>query len=114
MYKRQALDAAKAVSRKLTVDQQQVITDATDALLAATRGLALKGADYTALDKAISDREEEVAAAKEAGIYTDASISRVETAIAAAKAVDRTLSVKEQTQVDDALAALNAVKLRCV
>lgn len=108
---RTALDAAKAVSRKLTVDQQQVITDATDALLAATRGLALKGADYTALDKAISDREEEVAAAKEAGIYTDASISRVETAIAAAKAVDRTLSVKEQTQVDDALAALNAVKL---
>lgn len=79
--------------------------------MAATRGLALKGADYTALDKAISDREEEVAAAKEAGIYTDASISRVETAIAAAKAVDRTLSVKEQTQVDDALAALNAVKL---
>ena len=108
---RTALDAAKAVSRKLTVDQQQVITDATDALLAATRGLALKGADYTALDKAISDREDEVAAAKEAGIYTDASISRVETAIAAAKAVDRTLSVKEQTQVDDALAALNAVKL---
>lgn len=108
---RTTLDAAKAVSRKLTVDQQQVITDATDALLAATRGLALKGADYTALDKAISDREEEVAAAKEAGIYTDASISRVETAIAAAKAVDRTLSVKEQTQVDDALAALNAVKL---
>lgn len=108
---RTALDAAKAVSRKLTVDQQQVITDATDALLAATRGLALKGADYTALDKAISDREEEVAAAKEAGIYTDASISRVETAIAAAKAVDRTLSVKEQTKVDDALAALNAVKL---
>lgn len=108
---RTTLDAAKAVSRKLTVDQQQIITDATDALLAATRGLTLKGADYTALDKAISDREEEVAAAKEAGIYTDASISRVETAIAAAKAVDRTLSVKEQTKVDDALAALNAVKL---
>lgn len=108
---RTALDAAKAVSRKLTIDQQQVITDATTALLAATRGLTLKGADYTALDKAISDREEEVAAAKEAGIYTDASISRVETAIAAAKAVDRTLSVKEQTKVDDALAALNAVKL---
>ena len=108
---RTALDAAKAVSRKLTIDQQQVITDATTALLAATRGLTLKGADYSALDKAISDREAEVAAAKEAGIYTDASISRVETAIAAAKAVDRTLSVKEQTKVDDALAALNAVKL---
>lgn len=108
---RSALETAQSVSRELTVDQQQVITDASATLLAATRGLTLKGADYTALDKAISDREAEVASAKEAGIYTDASISRVETAIAAAKAVDRTLSVKEQTQVDDALAALNAVKL---
>lgn len=108
---RSALDTARAVSRKLTVDQQQIITDATTALLAATRGLTLKGADYSALDKAISDREAEVAAAKEAGIYTDASISRVETAIAAAKAIDRTYSVKEQTRVNDALAALNAVKL---
>lgn len=108
---RTALDAAKAVSRKLTIDQQQIITDATTALLAATRGLTLKGADYSALDKAISDREAEVAAAKEAGIYTDASISRVETAIAAAKAIDRTYTIKEQTKVDDALAALNAVKL---
>lgn len=108
---RSALDTAKTVSRELTVDQQQVITDAASALLAATRGLTLKGADYTALDKAISDREAEVAAAKEAGIYTDTSISRVETAIAAAKAIDRTYTIKEQTKVDDALAALTAVKL---
>ena len=108
---RSALDTAKTVSRELTVDQQQIITDAAATLLAATRGLTLKGADYTALDKAISDRETEVAAAKEAGIYTDASISRVETAIAAAKAIDRTYTIKEQTKVDDALVALNAVKL---
>ncbi|MCI6400615.1 MAG: hypothetical protein SPF51_01645 [Candidatus Fimivicinus sp.] len=108
---RSALDTAKTVSRELTVDQQQVITDAASALLAATRGLTLKGADYTALDKAISDREAEVAAAKEAGIYTDASISRVETAIAAAKEIDRTYTIKEQTKVNDALAALTAVKL---
>lgn len=108
---RSALETAQSVSRELTVKQQQVITDAASALLAATRGLTLKGADYTALDKAISDREAEVAAAKEAGIYTDASISRVETAIAAAKAIDRTYTIKEQTKVDDALAALTAVKL---
>lgn len=108
---RSALDTAKTVSRELTVDQQQVITDAAATLLAATRGLTLKGADYTALDKAISDREAEVASAKEAGIYTDASISRVETAIAAAKAIDRTYTIKEQTKVNDALAALTAVKL---
>lgn len=108
---RSALETAQSVSRELTVDQQQVITDAASALLAATRGLTLKGADYTALDKAISDREAEVAAAKEAGIYTDASISRVETAIAAAKAIDRTYTIKEQTKVNDALAALTAVKL---
>ena len=108
---RSALETAQSVSRELTVDQQQVITDAASTLLAATRGLTLKGADYTALDKAISDREAEVASAKEAGIYTDASISRVETAIAAAKAIDRTYTIKEQTKVDDALVALNAVKL---
>lgn len=108
---RAALSDAEAVSRELTIDQQQVIADAAFDLMQATNGLTLKPADYTALDDAIAAREGEVAAAKEAGIYTEASITRVEIAIALAKQTDRTLSIKEQTKVNDAVSALNSVKL---
>lgn len=105
-----ALAAAKAVSRELTLDQQNVIDTARDALTAATH-LVLKAADYTALDAAVEAREAELAAAKESGKYTDASMARLEAAIGVAKAVDRTYSIKEQSMVDDAVKALNAVQL---
>lgn len=105
-----ALAAAKGVSRELTVDQQNVIDDARDALVAATH-LVLKDADYSALDAAIEARETELANARESGKYTDASMVRLEAAIGVAKAVDRTYSIKEQSKVDDAVKALNSVQL---
>ena len=105
-----ALAAAKGVSRELTVDQQNVIDDARDALVAATH-LVLKDADYSALDAAIEAREAELADARESGKYTDASMARLEAAIGVAKAVDRTYSIKEQSKVDDAVKALNSVQL---
>ena len=105
-----ALAAAKGVSRELTVDQQNVIDDARDALVAATH-LVLKDADYSALDAAIEAREAELANARESGKYTDASMARLEAAIGVAKAVDRTYSIKEQSKVDDAVKALNSVQL---
>lgn len=105
-----ALAAAKDVSRELTVDQQNVIDAARDALVAATH-LVLKAADYAALDAAIEAREAELASARESGKYTDASMARLESAIGVAKAVDRTYSIKEQSIVDDAVKALNAVQL---
>lgn len=95
----------------LTIDDQAIIENEIIALQAARRGLTLKPADYTALDDAIAAREAEVAAAKEAGIYTEASITRVEIAIDLAKQTDRTLSIKEQTKVNDAVTTLNSVKL---
>lgn len=105
-----ALAAAKGVSRELTVDEQNVIDDARDALVAATH-LVLKDADYSALDAAIEAREAELANARESGKYTDASMARLEAAIGVAKAVDRTYSIKEQSKVDDAVKALNSVQL---
>lgn len=105
-----ALAAAKDVSRMLTVDQQNVIDAASEALVAATH-LTLKGADYTSLDAAVEAREAELAAARESGKYTDASMARLESAINVAKAVDRTYSIKEQSMVDDAVKALNGVQL---
>lgn len=105
-----ALAAAKGVSRELTVDQQNVIDEARDALAAATH-LVLKDADYSALDAAIEARETELADARESGKFTDASMTRLEIAIGAAKDVDRTYSIKEQSKIDDAVKALNSVKL---
>lgn len=95
----------------LTVDDQAAITNEIIALKAARRGLTYNPADYTALDTAIANREKEVSDAKEAGIYTAASITRLEIAIESAKQTDRTYSIKEQTKVDDAVSALNSVKL---
>ena len=105
-----ALAAAKGVSRELTVDQQNVIDDARDALVAATH-LVLKDADYSALDAAIEAREAELADARQSGKFTDASMARLEAAIGVAKAVDRTYSIKEQSMVDDAVKVLNSVQL---
>lgn len=106
-----ALKAAQSVSRELTIEEQDVIRNAASDLLAATRKLELKPADYTKLDAAIAARRADVEKAKAEGIYTEASITRVEIAIGAAEAVDRTYSVKEQAIVDDATATLNSVKL---
>lgn len=106
-----ALKAAQSVSRELTIEDQAVIRNAASDLLAAVRKLELKPADYSKLDAAIAARRAEVEKAKADGIYTEASVTRVEIAIGAAEAVDRTYSVKEQAIVDDATATLNSVKL---
>lgn len=106
-----ALDAARAVAPDLTVEQQDVIDKATEALNAAIRALELKPADYTALNAAIEAREAELADARQSGKFTDASMARLEAAIGVAKAVDPTYSIKEQSIVDDAVKVLNSVQL---
>lgn len=106
-----SLAKAESVSRELTINDQAIIRAAASELMKATRELQLKGADYSKLDAAVAAREAEVRQAKADGIYTEASITRVEIAISAAKAVDRTYSIKEQSIVDDATAVLNSVKL---
>lgn len=106
-----ALDAARAVAPDLTVEQQEVIDKATEALNAAIRALELKPADYTALNAAIEAREAELADARQSGKFTEASMARLEAAIGVAKAIDPTYSIKEQSIVDDAVKVLNSVQL---
>lgn len=107
----EALEAARNVAPDLTVEQQDVIDKATEALNAAIRALELKPADYAALDAAIEAREAELADARQSGKFTEASMARLEAAIGVAKTVDRTYSIKEQSMVDDAVKVLNSVQL---
>ena len=98
-----ALAAANAlVDNKNAVDQNEI--DAVLAeLVAADAALALKAADYTALDKAIADFE-----ALTAKDWTTASYEEAQAAYDAAKAVARDLDITAQATIDDAAAALAA------
>lgn len=120
---RKALEAALDAAQKLlddatlTVDDNTDIAAAAETLAAAIRSLTWKGADYKALDDAIAAREAEVEAAESATVndgdllYTEASITRVKIAIENARSLPRDLTVKQQSQVDDMLTALNSVQL---
>lgn len=114
-----AISSAQAVydDPNLTVDDQAKVTQAVTDLMAAIRGMKLKSANYAALDAAIAARQSEVEAAESAtvndgdALYTEASISRVKTAIELALSLPRDLTIKQQSQVDDMLATLNSVQL---
>lgn len=109
---RDALAAAQDVSRELTVAEQQVISDVAYKLMQATSGLVLKPADVSELNELIEARTQEVADAKESGIYIEASITRLETALESAVAVANSgLTIKEQFKVDDAYNALSSIEL---
>ena len=108
------LTAAQGVrdDGELTIQDQEKVDAAADALNQAVSALVLKDADMSELNSAISRREEELNAAKEAGTYTEASIARLESAISTAKSVAAgSYTIKEQQIVDDAVTALNSVKL---
>lgn len=116
-----AIASAQAVydNTDLNIDDQATINAEVAALMAAIRNIEgnWKLADYTNLDAAINARIDEVAKAKEAvttegdKLYTDASISRVETAIGLAQSLPRDLTIKDQSRVDDMIATLNAAAL---
>lgn len=94
-----AIKAAKAI---VSTDAVGKINTVATALSNAVAGLTLKGADYTALNKAITDAQ-----AITSSIYTDDSYAAVTTALAAAKAVDITLKIDAQATIDAAVTALN-------
>lgn len=99
-----ALAAAKAVDRGLTSDKQNIIDDATAALVTATNNLALK-ASYTALDAAIAaapDYAEDY--------YTPVTWSTYAQALANAQAVDRDLPASQQSVIDGLTNALATAK----
>lgn len=116
-----AIASAQAVydNADLNIDDQAAINAAVATLMEAIRNIDgnWKPADYTELDAAISARMDEVAKAKDAvtaegaKLYTNTSISRVETAIELAKSLRRDLTIKDQSLVDDMIVTLNSVLL---
>jgi hypothetical protein len=103
-----AVTAGKALSRTLGTTQQATVDAATKAITDAIAGLVEADASYTALNAAIAQAD----ALKEAD-YSAASWANLQTALTAAKAVDKTLKVKDQATIDtatknltDAIAAL--------
>lgn len=100
----------------LTVDDQEQITTEVRKLQRAIGGMQWKPADCDALNAAITKREEDVKAAREAEfggkpLYTEASIAQVQAAIDYAKSVSSAgLTIKEQDEVQKALERLTAIQ----
>ncbi|SEW30505.1 pectinesterase family protein [[Clostridium] fimetarium] len=94
-----AIKAAKAI---VSTDALGTINSTTTALNSAVAGLTKKGADYSALNKAITDAQ-----ALTSSMYTANSYAAVTTALQAAKAVDSTLKIDAQATVDAARTSLN-------
>lgn len=99
---RDALAAAKAVSKDLTEDDQATIDAAKNKLVAATT-LTEKDADYTALNAAIA-----LAGTKDEALYTEASWSAMQAKLAAANAVAKNLKASQQSVITKAANELNA------
>ena len=92
-----ALAAAKALVDNKNAADQAEINAAYDELVAADAALALKAADYSALNAAISAFE-----AVDAKAWTDDSYAAAKAAYDAAKAVARDLDITAQATVDAA------------
>lgn len=101
-----AYDAAKAVARDLTSEQQAQIDEAEAALTKALGELVEADADYTAVTAAITAAKAKIAE-EDQGIlrYTDESIAKVNEAI---EAVVEGLYKKDQPTVDGYAEAINA------
>ncbi len=98
-----ALDAADKISDDLSVECQQTVTNAANAINNAIAALKIK-ADYTELNAA-----KEAAAAKKSDpkIYTDATLLVLETALNAAAEIPENLTSESQQLIDEAAAAIN-------
>lgn len=97
-----ALDAAKALVDNKNAADQDAIDAAYDELVAANAALALKAANYAALDEAIAAFE-----AVDAKAWTPDSYAAAQAKYDEAKAVARDLDITAQATVDAAAAALN-------
>ncbi|MBQ3499159.1 MAG: metallophosphoesterase [Clostridia bacterium] len=87
----------------LKYSEQATVNTAAADLVDATAKLAKKGANYSALNAAIEE-----ANGLEKNDYTATTWANLESALAAANAVDKNLTVDQQATVDNAAAALNA------
>lgn len=107
-----ALEEAKKFDHNLTVDKQQLVDDATDALVNAMPGDSdYKDANLEALVAAIAAADKKLAA-EDIADYTEESVAALKAARDDAQAmVDRKPSIKEQDDVNAKAAALNAMEL---
>ncbi len=87
----------------LKYSEQATVNEAEAELVAATAGLTKKGASYDALNAAIAD-----ANTLDKDAYTSATWADLESALAAANAVDKNLTVEGQATIDAAAERLNA------
>lgn len=103
-----AYNAAKNVAADLDITHQAEIDKAATDLTTAIGKLTPKaqGADYTALDAAIKAAQK-IIDEKSASWYTADSWSAMTTALAAANAVSRNLTIADQAIIDNAASALN-------
>lgn len=101
-----AYDAAKAVARDLTSEQQAIVDEAEAALTKALGELVEADADYTAVNTAITAAKAKIAENDEGTLrYTDESIAKVNEAI---EAVVEGLKKKDQATVDGYADAIDA------
>lgn len=102
----QAINTARTVvAQNYKIDQQELVDNAVAALEAVE--LALKGADYTALDNAIKAAEEFLADPETETLYDADAIQAVKDALETAQDVDRELPITAQDTVDALETALN-------
>ncbi len=100
-----AYNAAKAVARDLTSEQQATIDNAATALTTALGNLVEADADYSAVNTAKAAAAAKVAENDEGTLrYTDASIKAINDAV---DAVVEGLKKKDQATVDGYAAAIN-------
>lgn len=93
-----------------TILDQAAVNAAAAAIYAAIDGLTLKPADYAGLEQAIATAEANYDALVASGNYEDSALQAYAAAIETAKQVnaDRAYNIREQAQVDAAVATLNA------
>ena len=103
-----AYNAAQNVAAGLDITHQAEIDKAATDLTTAMGKLTPKaqGADYTALDAAIKAAQK-IVDEQSASWYTADSWSAMTTALAAAKAVSRNLTIADQPIINNAASALN-------
>ncbi len=100
---RDAVAAGQGIARNLNTFSQPLIDATTAAIVSAYSALALKSADYTALDTALT-----LTPASHDTYYTPSSIAAFRNALATGQGISRMLKITHQSTVDQGAAAINA------
>ena len=97
-----AVTAGQGIDRNLNVLSQNIVDEATDAIVTAYENLELKPAVYTVLDTALL-----LTPVYNHLYYTESSMNSFTAATAAGNAISRSLDITKQSVIDNAAAAIN-------